>query len=58
VNNDLKSNLQIKWTTDAEQYLLDAPKFVRDRIRDNAEKKANESGIKEISRSFIESLRK
>jgi len=58
VDNDLNLNLQIKWTTDAEQYLLDAPRFVRSKIKDNAEKKAEELGINEITRSFIENLRK
>ena len=48
----------IIWTDEAEKYIQDAPKFVRSKIRDNAEKKALELGIKEITRTFIESLRK
>ncbi len=46
------------WTADAEQYLQDAPGFVRSKIRANAEKKAFEQGVKEITRDFIENLRK
>jgi hypothetical protein len=48
----------LKWTGDAEQYLLEAPKFVRAKIRANAEKKAMELGIKIITAEFIENLRK
>lgn len=48
----------IRWTDDAEQYLLDAPKFVRSKIRANAEKQAISLGIKEITAKFIENLRK
>ena len=46
------------WTDEAEQFIQDAPKFVRSKIRENAEKKALELGIKEITRTFIENLRK
>lgn len=49
---------QVKWMEDAEQYVQDAPRFVRSTIRNNAEKKAIQLGIKEITRSFIEDLRK
>jgi len=48
----------IVWTSDAEQYLQDAPKFVRSQIRNNAEKKALSMGITNITREFIENLRK
>jgi len=47
----------ITWSDDAEQYLQDAPKFIRAKIRSNAEKKAAELGIMEISREFIANLR-
>jgi len=33
-------NESIIWTEDAEQYLQEAPKFVRTKIRNNAENKA------------------
>ena len=56
--SDLVSNDQLLWSEDAEQYLLDAPKFVRSKIRSNAEEKAMASGIKTITRDFIENLRK
>jgi len=48
----------IKWAKEAEQYLLDAPKFVRTKIKANAENKAAEMGIKEITIDFINNLRK
>lgn len=48
----------ILWTDDAKQYLQDAPVFVRSKIINNAEKKALSLGIKEITRDFIENLRK
>ena len=48
----------IIWTDEAENYIQDAPKFVRSKIRNNAEKKALELGIKEITLAFIENLRK
>ncbi|MCX6277033.1 MAG: hypothetical protein NT004_02920 [Bacteroidetes bacterium] len=48
----------VKWTDEAEQYLEEAPKFVRSKIRTNAEKKAMELGIKRITREFVENLRK
>ena len=51
-------NSSLKWADDAEQYLLEAPKFVRSKIRANAEKKAMELGIKLITAEFIENLRK
>ena len=47
----------ITWSDDAELYLQDAPKFIRAKIRSNAEKKAGELGIMEISREFIANLR-
>ncbi len=56
-NSDTDSGT-LKWTGDAEQYLLEAPKFVRAKIRENAEKKAMELGIKIITAEFIENLRK
>ena len=52
------SDTGIIWTDEAEQYIQDAPKFIRSKIRENAEKKALELGIKEITRTFIENLRK
>ncbi len=58
VNKVVEVNSNFKWTKEAEDYLLDAPKFVRTKIRNNAEKKAKESGISEITRDFIENLRK
>ena len=48
----------IGWTRDAEEYLQDAPKFIRSQIRSNAEKKALGMGLKTITREFIENLRK
>jgi hypothetical protein len=48
----------VAWTPDAEQFLQEAPRFVRSKIRASAEKKALELGIKEINRAFIETLRK
>ncbi|MEI6173748.1 MAG: hypothetical protein WCR01_08345 [Bacteroidota bacterium] len=51
-------NGDIRWTNDALQYIQDAPRFVRGQIRSNAEKKALSMGIKEITRDFIEKLRK
>ena len=44
----------IFWTDEAEKYIQDAPNFIRSSIRSNAEKKAMELGIKEITRTFIE----
>ncbi|MEI7492572.1 MAG: hypothetical protein WCK92_14320 [Bacteroidota bacterium] len=52
-----ESTQGIRWTAEAEEYLLEAPKFVRSKIRNNAEKKALESGIQEITRDFVEKLR-
>ena len=52
------SNSQVKWTDEAAQYLEEAPKFVRSKIRANAEKKAMETGVKLITPEFIENLRK
>ncbi|MCX6267071.1 MAG: PCP reductase family protein [Bacteroidetes bacterium] len=52
------TNDGILWSAEAEAYLQDAPKFVRSRIKNNAEQKALELGIKEITRTFIENLRK
>jgi hypothetical protein len=54
----LSDNGGIHWTDEAEKYIQDAPKFVRSKIRANGEKKAMELGIKEITRAFIENLRK
>ena len=51
-------NGDIRWADDALQYVQDAPRFVRGQIRSNAEKKALSIGIKEITRDFIEKLRK
>ncbi len=48
----------ITWTNEAEQYLLDAPGFVRKKIRTNAEEKANKLGVRVIDRQFVENLRK
>lgn len=58
VNSDLDLNTDLKWSKDAEDYLLDAPKFVRSKIKHNAENKAKELGIREITKDFIENLRK
>jgi hypothetical protein len=57
-NNDPDDISSIKWTAEAEQCLPDAPKFARSQIRRNAEKKAEELGIREITQSFIENQRK
>lgn len=51
-------NSDFNWSKEAEDYLQDAPKFVRSKIRSNAEKKAKELGINEITRNFVENLRK
>jgi hypothetical protein len=48
----------ITWTNEAEQYLLDAPGFIRKKIRTNAEEKANKLGVRVIDRQFVENLRK
>ena len=48
----------ITWTGEAEQYLQEAPKFVRSKIRRDAEKKAQELGLKEITSDLISKLRK
>ena len=49
---------EIAWTKEAEEYLQEAPKFVRSKIRNNAETKAKELGLKEITAEFIANLRK
>ncbi len=51
-------NAQIQWTDEALKYLEEAPKFVRSKIRANAEKKAMEMGVNLITPEFIENLRK
>lgn len=58
VKNTLNINSDFHWTKDAEDFLQEAPKFVRSKIKGNAEKKAKELGINEITRDFIEKLRK
>ncbi len=58
VKNNSDSNSDFYWTNDANDFLQEAPKFVRSKIKDNAEKKAKELGIKEINRDFVENLRK
>ena len=50
--------LEICWTKEAEEYLQEAPKFVRSKIRNNAETKAKEQGLKEITAEFVANLRK
>lgn len=49
---------EITWTKEAEEYLQEAPKFVHSKIRNNAETKAKEQGLKEITADFIAKLRK
>lgn len=53
-----ETDSRVKWTKEAEEYLLDAPRFVRSSIQSNAEKKALQLGVREITRRFIEDLRK
>lgn len=53
-----KNESEIHWTKEAEQYILDAPIFVRAKIKKNAEEKAKELGLKEITKELIENLRK
>jgi hypothetical protein len=55
---DASSKDVVTWATDAEEYLQRAPEFICAKIRNSAEKKALELGLKEISRNFIENLRK
>lgn len=56
--HSLSDNGGIVWTDEAEKYIEDAPKFVRLKIRKNAGEKALNLGIKEITLTFIENLRK
>jgi Ferredoxin-dependent bilin reductase./Proto-chlorophyllide reductase 57 kD subunit. len=53
-----ESNSGLSWTTDAAEYLQEAPKFIRGKIKANAESKARQSGITQITKEFIEKLRK
>jgi len=46
------------WTQDAEAYLKEAPRFVRSKIKKNAEEKAKQLGVSQIDRDFIDKLRK
>jgi hypothetical protein len=58
VNNTLETNSEFNWTKEAADFIQEAPKFVRSKIKGNAEKKAKELGLKEITRDFVEKLRK
>lgn len=48
----------LHWTSAATQYLQEAPRFVRSKIKANAEHQAQELGVTEITVDFIKGLRK
>ncbi len=47
----------VTWTEKAKGYVQEAPAFVRGRIKRRAEKKAQDLGIDEITRDFVDELR-
>ncbi len=49
---------ELRWTPEATQYLQEAPRFVRSAIKEKAELKAKELGLKEITAELVGSLRK
>jgi hypothetical protein len=48
----------LPWDTEAEEYVRQAPVFVRRKIREAAEKRAAETGARRVTRALLDSLRK
>ncbi|KXB06362.1 hypothetical protein AKJ51_03830 [candidate division MSBL1 archaeon SCGC-AAA382A20] len=53
-----KSEKEVEWTSEAESYLQEAPKFVRSKIKTKAEEKASQTEKEKITLDFIKNLRK